>query len=190
LNRSWAGWFKPLFNGSSSLLSPSFFQAVSNSSHLSPKSSHFSLTSTLGAHVFGRTQSRWCVAGTPPWLSSAVILTRFKRNIPFHLVCLIVPSPRGVEALVGLRGRDPRCPLNPLARDVKRLAPPVLAKAPPQQGTSLAKRRMEPSTMRSILRRLMLHSSPVSACIQRPCPRDLMNLRPTSVQREWTPFND
>jgi hypothetical protein len=119
--------------------------------------------------------SRWCVTGTHLWLSSTVIPMRFRRNLLFHLLRLVVPSPRGVEALVGLRGRDPRCSLNPLTGDVRRLAPPALIVAPPLRGTSLAKRRMEPSTMRSTLRRPMLHSSPVSACIRGPYPRDLVN---------------
>jgi hypothetical protein len=116
---------------------------------------------------------------------------KFRRNLPFLLLRLVTLSLslREDEVLIGWKGRDTRCPHNPHAGGVERLVPPAPAEAPPPQDMLLARRRMELSTTRSILHRLTLSSSPVSTCIRRPCPGDLVNLRSTSLRREWTPFN-
>jgi hypothetical protein len=91
--------------------------------------------------------SRWFDVGTPPWWSSAATQVRFRRNLVFLLHSLIVPSPRGVEAQDGLRGRDPPCSLSPLAEGGKRWPPLALAAAAPRKGTFPVKRKMELLTM-------------------------------------------
>jgi hypothetical protein len=63
--------------------------------------------------------SRWFVVGIPMWWTSAAMRRRFRRNLQFLPLCLVVSSPRGAKTLGGLRGRSPPFPLSPLVGEEK-----------------------------------------------------------------------